>query len=45
MENSLRKKRGKGRGIEVDGIPAFVQRERYAKGGEFVGIFVDLKLP
>ena len=41
----IEKKRGKGRGIEVDGILAFVQRERYAKGGEFVDIFVDLKLP
>ena len=27
------------------GIPAFVQRDRYAKGGEFVGVFADLKLP
>ena len=31
-------------GIEVDGIQAFVQRDRYTKGGEFVSVFADLKL-
>ena len=40
----IEKKRGKGPGIEVDGIQAFVQRDRYAKGGEFVSVFADLKL-
>ena len=36
---------GKDRGIYVYGIPAFLQRERYAKGGEFVSVFADLRLP
>ena len=41
----IEKKRGKDRGIEVDGVPAFVQCERYAKGIEFVGDFAELRLP
>ena len=41
----VEKKRGKDRGIDADGVPAFVQRERYAKGCEFVGDFADLRLP
>ena len=41
---NIEKKRGKDRGIIVDGTPAFVQSERYAKGGNFVGIFADLHL-
>ena len=39
------KKRAKDRGIEVDGVPAFVQLQRYTKGGEFVGEFTNLRLP
>ena len=39
------KKKGKDRSIYVDGRPAFVQRERYSTGGEFVGSFTNLRLP
>ena len=41
----IEKKRAKDRGIYVDGVAAFVQKERYSKGGDFVGVFGDLKLP
>ena len=41
----IEKKKAKDRGIYVDGVAAFVQKERYSKGGDFVGVFGDLKLP
>ena len=41
----IEKKRAKDRGIYVDGVAAFVQKKRYSKGGDFVGVFGDLKLP
>ena len=45
LEQNIVKKRTKDRGIEVDGVPAFVQLQRYTKGGEFVGEFTNLRLP
>ena len=45
IDKLVEKRPGKDRGIYVDGIPAFLQRERFAKGGEFVGVFADLRLP
>ncbi len=42
---SVEVKRAKDRGIYVDGLPAFVQRERYSRKGEFEGEFRHLKLP
>ena len=41
----IEKKRANDRGIYVDGVAAFVQKERYSKGGDFVCVFGDLKLP
>ena len=38
-------KRAKDRGVVVDGQPAFVQLERFSKGGDFVRAFANLKLP
>ena len=43
--NHVEKKWGKDRGIEIAGIPAFVQPDRYAKGGEFICQFAGLRLP
>ena len=42
---AIEQKRSKDRGIYVGGVAAFVQRERYSKGGEFVGCFTHLCLP
>ena len=42
---SIDVKRSKDRGVVVDGQPAFVQLERFSKGGEFVGAYANLKLP
>ena len=38
-------KKADDRGVHVDGLPAFTQRSRYAKGGVFHGVFSDLTLP
>ncbi len=41
----LEVKKAQDRGVYVDGLPAFTQKIRFAKGGVFHGIFADLKLP
>ena len=38
-------KRGQNRGVYVDGLPAFTQKERFAKNGVFHGVYSGLKLP
>ena len=38
-------KKSENRGIYVDGLPAFTQKVRFAKGGVFHGVFFDLTLP
>ncbi len=38
-------KKAEGRGVYVNDVPAFTQRERHARGGVFVGDFSDLQLP
>ena len=45
VDKLVEKMQGKDRGIYVDGMPAYVQRERYSTGGEFVGSFANLRLP
>ncbi len=37
--------KAKDRGVFVNNQPAFLQKQRYAKGGEFVGEFAHLHLP
>ena len=41
----IEKKQDKDRGIEVDGITVFAQRERYTKDCEFVTKLIDFRLP
>ena len=38
-------KKAEGRGVYVNGVPAFTQRERHARGGVVVGDFSELHLP
>ena len=42
---SMKVERADKRGIYVDGLPAFTQKERFARGGAFHGVISDLKLP
>ena len=41
---SIKANKRDNRGVYVNDKPAFVQRERYAKGGEFIGEFSHLRL-
>ena len=42
---TVKVERGENRGIYVDGLPAFTQKERFSRGGVFHGVFTDLQLP
>ena len=45
MSGVIKVAKGDGRGIYVDGVPAFTQKGRFTKGGTFHGVFSDISLP
>ena len=45
MSGVIKVAKGDGRGIYVDGVPAFTQTGRFTKGGTFHGVFSDISLP
>ena len=45
VDKFVEKKQGNDKGIYVDGMAAFVQRERYSIGGEFICSLSNFRLP